>query len=1255
MSVRQAATVHFGDFQPEELLGQLKAEQQTRNYDTAARFIEAVLGIELDVSNLRNSLQDGVILCKLINTLRPGAIKRINTRNLPFTQMENISNFLAAARKLGLKSTDLFQTVDLYEGKNMPRVIMTLLTIARVVAGIPLNSHKKLADMQRSLGDGWNASTLTTWTNSSAKVGRGEYITMHNQPTLVNSSQIGSEKQALAKGQSMDATSVLLARSPLSAKGNSAYISRKEHRRSKRGSAATLFIPSPSLATPPSMASAKPKDSHTRNIVTESVDRIDLLPAEIGKYAISDSTSKVTHIEAPASESRQSKKSALDADTETAAAEASDPDTSISVNVNVNVNADIGVSETELTTTKADVNKAQNTEIMEALQEEAERLSEAESKNAAALPPRKRTNTRGRPKERLTVYSESAQRLTNYQLGNCIGRGQFGSVYRALDLETGQMVAVKQIPVDGQNDEDMDDVMQEVELLKSLSSPRIVRYHGFVRTEAHLNLVMEYVENGSLSATLKSFGAFPEKLVLAYAVKIVEGLIYLHGRDVVHCDLKACNILTTKKGNTKLTDFGVSLNLKLRKPDDESVVAGTPYWMAPEIIQLDGACMASDIWSLGCTIIELLTGKPPYSGLMQMQALYRIVEDEHPPIPEGISEELKDFLLQCFRKDPRERPTATELMSHSWTAQYGRNRKELKMLRRTCSRKMSSFMARAQRTADNEYPTFDAARLKLDQLSPLAEQPGSDSADDDKVVEATDAEADADAYVDADKQESALCHSPQLQQSPQQLPQQQQPQSANTLVGDAVSGVSDAVSGASDDDTDASISTFEGPRMKRHRLRTILCDSSSACMCAVCGRALSGAFIQCSSCKTRCHDACTRHLTPCTAMRMSRFLYPASRKSSKRYESKTPNLRLRAHRKSTKRSHASAESQAAHVSASFADLISSTCGSHMGSIIGSSDASLHAGAHAGLRSSIFHDGFDGVVGDAGRAGGGRPASLAVTMGLSTAISQAQAQAQASLHGLPQPRSIGRQYGADLADSGWETDDTAEPPTVLSRRPPIDARSQTMPPAHPSVAGIRIPTPQQGLGPYSAPLQASSAPGLHDTHVPVPRSQDQGRSAHQPVYYQALSSDKDKTASMHSGAPVPALLARHGRPQSIRRQRANTASLECLSGSAPATASDPWADRTALSTLLRRRQHPLRGATSSDFKAVAGFSPGAAQRAKRGLHGSSASISDLQSCAASSEFLFGADSEGSSRCFAIAPKTAAKRSPAKRSAKDCIIM
>lgn len=106
---------------------------------------------------------------------------------------------------------------------------------------------------------------------------------------------------------------------------------------------------------------------------------------------------------------------------------------------------------------------------------------------------------------------------------------------------------------------------------------------------------------------------------------------------MVHCDLKAANILSTKTGDVKLTDFGVSLNLRMMQ-DELGAPAGTPNWMAPEVIELKGASTKSDIWSLGCTIIELLTGRPPYAGMIAMSALYHIVEDDHPPVPENASE-----------------------------------------------------------------------------------------------------------------------------------------------------------------------------------------------------------------------------------------------------------------------------------------------------------------------------------------------------------------------------------------------------------------------------------------------------------------------------------------------------------------------------------------------------------------------------------------------------------------------------------------
>lgn len=105
---------------------------------------------------------------------------------------------------------------------------------------------------------------------------------------------------------------------------------------------------------------------------------------------------------------------------------------------------------------------------------------------------------------------------------------------------------------------------------------------------------------------------------------------------MAHCDLKAANILTTKTGEIKLTDFGVSLNLRI-KQDALGAPAGTPNWMAPEVIELKGASTKSDIWSLGCTIVEMLTGKPPYADMIAMSALYHIVEDENPPLPPDIS------------------------------------------------------------------------------------------------------------------------------------------------------------------------------------------------------------------------------------------------------------------------------------------------------------------------------------------------------------------------------------------------------------------------------------------------------------------------------------------------------------------------------------------------------------------------------------------------------------------------------------------
>ncbi|KAL2833355.1 cytokinesis protein sepH [Aspergillus cavernicola] len=266
--------------------------------------------------------------------------------------------------------------------------------------------------------------------------------------------------------------------------------------------------------------------------------------------------------------------------------------------------------------------------------------------------------------ERMVKTSaKDVAELKDYQLGDCLGRGAFGSVYRALNWNTGETVAVKQIKLTDLPKSELRVIMLEIDLLKNLDHSNIVKYQGFVKSAETLNIILEYCENGSLHSIAKNFGRFPETLVGVYMSQVLHGLLYLHDQGVIHRDIKGANILTTKEGLVKLADFGVASRTTGLS---ESSVVGTPYWMAPEVIELSGATTASDIWSLGCTVIELLEGKPPYYNLQPMPALFRIVNDDHPPLPQGASPVVKDFLMQCFQKDPNLRVSARKLLKHPW-------------------------------------------------------------------------------------------------------------------------------------------------------------------------------------------------------------------------------------------------------------------------------------------------------------------------------------------------------------------------------------------------------------------------------------------------------------------------------------------------------------------------------------------------------------------------------------------------------------
>jgi len=211
-------------------------------------------------------------------------------------------------------------------------------------------------------------------------------------------------------------------------------------------------------------------------------------------------------------------------------------------------------------------------------------------------------------------------------------------------------------------------LQNELVILKKFDHPHIVKYIDMIITDHHLNLVLEYIEGGSLSQVIEKFGVFPESLVCIYMEQVLKGVSYLHEHEVVHRDLKGPNLLITKEGQVKLSDFGIALISKVNGDSSElsAAVEGSPFWMAPEVIQMSSTAPSCDIWSLGCTIIELLTGKPPYYDCSSITALYRMVEDEHPPFPTDISEELQNFMIRCFHKDPTKRPTAKELLNETW-------------------------------------------------------------------------------------------------------------------------------------------------------------------------------------------------------------------------------------------------------------------------------------------------------------------------------------------------------------------------------------------------------------------------------------------------------------------------------------------------------------------------------------------------------------------------------------------------------------
>ncbi|KAJ5753160.1 hypothetical protein N7520_010077 [Penicillium odoratum] len=300
----------------------------------------------------------------------------------------------------------------------------------------------------------------------------------------------------------------------------------------------------------------------------------------------------------------------------------------------------------------------------------------------------------------LTVLSSSATNVTlRWQQGQFIGGGTFGSVYVAINLDSNYLMAVKEIRL--QDPQLIPKIAQQIRdemgVLEVLDHPNIVSYHGIEVHRDKVYIFMEYCSGGSLASLLEHGRVEDETVIMVYALQLLEGLAYLHQAGIVHRDIKPENILLDHNGIIKYVDFGaakiIARSGRTVAPADgpngnkepligkdpqitnqrknQKTTTGTPMYMSPEVIRGDSANRQSavDIWSLGCVILEMATGRRPWSTLDNEWAImYNIAQGNQPdlPGPDQLSEMGLDFLQRCFECDPLRRITAAELLQHEW-------------------------------------------------------------------------------------------------------------------------------------------------------------------------------------------------------------------------------------------------------------------------------------------------------------------------------------------------------------------------------------------------------------------------------------------------------------------------------------------------------------------------------------------------------------------------------------------------------------
>ncbi|KAG5503489.1 hypothetical protein JKF63_05628 [Porcisia hertigi] len=285
------------------------------------------------------------------------------------------------------------------------------------------------------------------------------------------------------------------------------------------------------------------------------------------------------------------------------------------------------------------------------------------------------------------LQTSNASELRQWHKGSLIGRGTYGSVYLGL-LPDGSFHAVKCVELGNRKAAtdhigalELVSLSREINMMHRLRHPNLCTFKGvyFDSESSSICMFMEYIGGGSLATLVKKFKPLPPSVVRSWTQQLLSGLHYLHSQHIIHRDIKGDNVLVdtttdpSSKSQIKLVDFGAARRLT-DAVSQSSTVIGTPYWMAPEVVDASGDgsgySYKADVWSVGCTVAEMLTGRPPWPSKTSAPAAIMMIASAT-GMPTEIPEEeatpgCLDFMRQCFIRDPKKRPAVQQLLHHPW-------------------------------------------------------------------------------------------------------------------------------------------------------------------------------------------------------------------------------------------------------------------------------------------------------------------------------------------------------------------------------------------------------------------------------------------------------------------------------------------------------------------------------------------------------------------------------------------------------------